>query len=115
SDHPADTPITEMSAYDPSVEAIAEHEPDLVLVSYDPGELVDGLELLDIPVIFLDAAADFDGIWRQIELLGAATGNVGGAAELVAQMQGDIDAILADLPDHAEGLTYFHELDDLYY
>ena len=113
--YPPEAPVTEMSAYDPSVEAIAEHEPDLVLVSYDPGDLVEGLELLDIPVLFLDAAADLDGVWRQIELLGAATGHVGDAAELVGQMQADIEAIRTDLPDHADGLTYFHELDDLYY
>jgi iron complex transport system substrate-binding protein len=113
--YPPEAPVTEMSAYDPSVEAIAEHDPDLVLVSYDPGDLVEGLELLDIRVVFLNAPADLDAVWQQIETLGAATGHLSEAAELVAQMQADIDEILADLPEHAEGLTYFHELDDLYY
>jgi iron complex transport system substrate-binding protein len=113
--HPDEAPVTELSAYQPNLEAIIEYDPDLVLISYDPGELVEGLELVDIPVLYLDAAADFDGIWRQIELLGVATGNVGEAAELVARMQTDIDAIVADLPEYAEGLTYFHELDETFY
>jgi iron complex transport system substrate-binding protein len=113
--YPAEAPVTDLSAYQPSVEAIAEYDPDLVVISYDPGDLVDGLELLDIPVLYLDAAADFDGIWRQIELLGAATGNLADAVELVGRMQADIDAIVADLRDDAAGLTYFHELDETFY
>ena len=113
--YPDEAPVTDLSGFTPNVEAIAELDPDLVLLSYDPGDVVDSLDLLGIPAIYLDAAADFDGIWRQIEVIGAATGNVGDAAELVAQMQSDIDEIVAGLPAHAEGLTYFHELDETYF
>jgi iron complex transport system substrate-binding protein len=115
SDHPPEAPMTELAAYQTSAEAIAELDPDLVLLSYDPGDLVEGLGLLGVPVIVFDAAPDFDGVYEQIEVLGAATGNIGSAAELVATMQTELDAIIAGLPDHAAGLTYFHELDDLYY
>lgn len=115
SDYPPEAPDGELDAFQPNVEAIAGYEPDLVVLSYDPGDVVESLELLEVPAILLDAPADFDGIYRQIEVLGAATGNVGRAAEVVGQMQTDIDQIVADLPEHAEGLTYFHELDDTYY
>jgi len=47
--------------------------------------------------------------------VGAATGRSAEAEEVVAQMQGDIDDILAGLPAAAEGLTYYHELDPTYY
>ena len=49
---------------------------------------------------------------RRSSSSGAATGHVGTAAELVAQMQSDIDGIVADLPEREEPLTYYHELDD---
>ena len=113
--YPADAPVTDLSGFTPNTEAIAEYDPDLVLISYDPGDVADSLELLGIPTLMLDAPADFDGVWRQIEVIGAATGNVGEAAELVASMQTEIDEIVAGLPDHAEGLTYFHELDETFF
>ena len=113
--YPAEAPVTDLSGFTPNTEAIAEYDPDLVLISYDPGDVADSLELLGIPTLVLDAPADFDGVWRQIEVIGAATGNVGEAAELVASMQSEIDEIVAGLPEHAEGLTYFHELDETFF
>lgn len=115
STYPPGTPLTDLAAYETSAEAIASFDPDLVVLSYDPGGVVEGLDLLGIPTLMIDAAADLDGVYTQIELLGVATGRVGEAAELVAEMQSDLDQIIAALPDHVEGLTYFHELDDLYY
>ena len=56
SDYPPEAPTTDLSAYEPNVEAIAGYEPDLVIAAYDPGGLVDGLEKLDIPVLLQDAA-----------------------------------------------------------
>ena len=113
--YPPEAPVTDLSGFQPNVEAIAEYDPDLVVLAYAADDVIDSLELLGIPVVFLDAPPDFDGIYRQVELLGAATGNIGDAAELVSQMQADIDEIVAGLPDHAEGLTYFHELDETYF
>ncbi len=115
STYPPGTPVTDLSGYAASAEAVAALDPDLVVLSYDPGGVIEGLELLDIPVLYLDAAADMDGVYRQIEVLGAATGNIGAAAELVADMQSDLEQIVANLPGHVAGLTYFHELDDNYY
>lgn len=115
STYPDEAPVTDLQAFEASTEAVAELDPDLVVLAYDPGGVIDGLELLGIPAILFDAAADMDEVYSQIEVYGAATGNIGAAAELVGQMQTDLDEIVAELPDHVEGLTYFHELDDMYY
>ena len=51
SNYPAEAPRTELSAYQPNVEAIAGYQPDLVVYSDDPGELKAGLDKLSIPVL----------------------------------------------------------------
>jgi iron complex transport system substrate-binding protein len=113
--YPDEAPVTDLSGFQPNVEAIAGYEPDLVLLSSDPGDVVDGLAALGVPTLVFDAAATLDDTYAQIEVLGAATGHVGDAAELVSQMQADIDRIVADAPEGAEGMTYYHELSPDYY
>ena len=53
STYPAEAPVTDLSGFTPNVEAIAEYGPDLVVISYDPGDLVAGLELLDLSLIHI--------------------------------------------------------------
>ena len=115
STYPDDAPVTDLSGYQPNVEAIAGYEPDLVVLSEDREDVVAGLEQLEIPVVVFGAAEALDDTYTQIEALGAATGQVGNSAELVARMQADIDQIIEDAPDTDGGLTYYHELtEDLY-
>jgi iron complex transport system substrate-binding protein len=114
SDFPAEAPVTDLSGFEPNVEAIAGYEPDLVVAAYDPGGLVEGLERLDIPVLLQDAAPDIDGAFDQIETLGAATGNVEGAETVVESMQIEIEELAASVPG-AEGATVYHELGPDYY
>ncbi len=107
--YPPEAPvIDDLSAWSPSVEAIAGFEPDLI-VSQGP---IEGIEALDVEVLVLPAAVTFDDVYSQIEQLGAVTGHVGEAAELVLQMQTDIDAVLAEVPARETPLTYYHELDN---
>ncbi|HEY8094170.1 MAG TPA: ABC transporter substrate-binding protein [Acidimicrobiales bacterium] len=115
SNYPAEAPITDLSGFEPNVEAIAAKQPDLVVVADDTAGLTASLGKLGIPVLSLPAAQSFDDMYQQIEQLGAATGNVGGAAELVGQMKTDIDAVVKSLPERATPLTYFHELDNTLY
>jgi iron complex transport system substrate-binding protein len=110
SDFPADAPMTDLSGFQPNVEAIAGYDPDLVIASYDPGGLVKGLEKLDIPVLLQDAAPDLGGAYDQIETLGAATGNVEGAQAVVESMRTEIDELTGSVSG-AAGATVFHELD----
>jgi iron complex transport system substrate-binding protein len=115
SDFPAGVPATELSGYEPNVEAVLGYSPDLVVASDDTNDLVAGLAAAGVPTLLLPAATTVDEAYDQIEVIGAATGNVGGAAEVVAGMQADVDEILAGLPGTGEPLTYYHELDPTYF
>lgn len=115
SNYPAEAPITDLSAFEPSIEAIASYEPDLVVIFSDPGDVADGLTALDIPVITHVAATTIDDAYTQIEELGAATGNVSGAADLISDMQGQIDEAVAEFAVPDEALTYYHEVDNTYF
>jgi iron complex transport system substrate-binding protein len=109
SNFPADAPVSDLSGFQPNVEAIAGYEPDLVVAAYDPGGLVNGLEKLDIPVLLQDAAPDLEAAYEQIEALGAATGNADGAETVVESMQIEIEELAASVPG-AAGATIYHEL-----
>lgn len=106
SNYPSDAPMTDLSGFAPNVEAISGFEPDL-LVTQGP---IEGIEVLDVPVLVQSAAASLDDVYAQIEQIGAATGHVGEAAEVVGNMQAEIEEIIASVPPSDEPLTYFHEL-----
>jgi iron complex transport system substrate-binding protein len=109
SNYPAEAPVSDLSGFQPNVEAIAGYEPDLVVAAYDPGGLVNGLEKLDIPVLLQDAAPDLEAAYQQIETLGAATGNAEGAETVVESMRAEIEQLAASVPG-AAGATVYHEL-----
>jgi iron complex transport system substrate-binding protein len=112
SDFPAEAPTTALSGFTPNVEAIVEFAPDLVVVSYDPGDLVASLAATGIPVLVLDAAVDLEDALRQLVILGAVTGNDATAAAVVEDLELRIAEVVAAAPTLDEPLTYFHELDD---
>jgi iron complex transport system substrate-binding protein len=115
SSYPPEAPLTDLSGFEPNVEAIAAKQPDLVVVADDTAGLTASLGKLGIPVLSLPAAATFDDVYTQIEQLGVATGHVGDAAELEAQMKDEIDGIVKQLPKSPEPLSYYHELDNTYF
>jgi iron complex transport system substrate-binding protein len=115
SDYPAEAPTTTLSGFTPNLEAIIAYGPDLVIVSYDPGDLVAALEATGVPVLILPAAVTLEDVFVQLELLGAVTGQDDDAAALVASLRARIDAVVAGLPSLSRPLTYFHELDDTLY
>ena len=98
SNYPENAPVTDLSGYTPNLEAVLGYDPDLVVLTDDSGGIVDGLERAGVEVLLLPAAQTLDDTYSQIEQAGAATGHVGEAAELVAQMQTDIDQIVAQRP-----------------
>jgi iron complex transport system substrate-binding protein len=115
SNHPPAAPRTELSGYEPNVEALAAYDPDLVVVSNDPGGLLRSLAKLDIPGLLQPAAQDLDDTYAQIEQLGAATGHLARAAEVVARTRAEIDEIVASAPTFADPPSYYHELDQNYF
>jgi iron complex transport system substrate-binding protein len=112
SNYPEGTPMTDLSGFEPNVEAVTTYEPDLVVVSFDANDVVAGLERVDIPVLEYPAATSLDDSYDQITQLGAATGHADEAAELVDDMQADIDDLADEATARDAPLTYYHELDD---
>lgn len=115
SNYPDEAPTTDLSAFTPNVEAIADYDPDLVFISFDPGDLVAGLEALGIPTVLHGTAFSLDDAYAQWEQTGAATGHLADAVGLVAQTQSDIDALYESVPESANELSYYYELDDTYF
>jgi iron complex transport system substrate-binding protein len=113
SNYPTDAPITDLTGFEPNLEAIAGYGADLVVVMYDPGDVIDGLEAIGIPVIMHAAANSLDETYTQIGQIGAATGHIEEADRLVASMKTEI--ALATASTDGGGATYYHELSpDLY-
>lgn len=115
SNYPAEAPMTDLSGFTPNLEAILSFEPDLVIVTFDPGDLVAGLEAAGVPVILFGAAATIDGVYRQMETLGTATGNLEAAGDANESIRAELDELVAESAELGEGVTYYHEIDDTYY
>jgi iron complex transport system substrate-binding protein len=115
SKYPESAPVTDLSAFTPSLEAIVAQDPDLVFLSYDPADIVAGLSAVGIPAIVHGTPAGLGDAFTQWEQVGAATGHVADAALLLAQVQGDLDAAFGSVPDSAAELTYYYELEPTLY
>ncbi len=110
---PQEAPVTDLSGWNPNIEAIASYAPDLVVVQTG-SEAIVGLEALGIEVFSHDAPVQMEDVYDQIEQLGAVTGQEDEAAQLNTSMQSQIAELIAVAPD-ASGLTYYHELDNTLY
>jgi len=114
SDYPvAATETEKIDAFNLNVEAVAALDPDLVILSFDPGDAVSGLAALGIPAVLFSAPgpATLEDVYSEWRDLGAATGHKKEAAALVDQVELDIEGILAQRPQTLRAFTYFLELD----
>ena len=111
SNYPAKAPRTKLSGFQPNIESIAGYAPDLVVLSYDSGDVVSGLRKLKIPVYVADAATTLSDSYREITDLGTLTGHTAGAAKTVRTMRTGIANAEKGLPSRASKLTYYYELD----
>ncbi len=111
----AEAKMTDLSGFEPNVEAIASFDPDLVITEGTNPALLEQLDSLDIPSWSGPAVSDFDGIFEQIGQLGEATGQQEGAAALIDSMQAEIAEIDASVAGVDIGLRYYHELDPTYF
>ena len=116
SNYPPEAPTSDISGFTPNLEAILALEPDLVVHSYLPEDIEQGLSNVDIPSLTQYAAASLDDTYQQITQLGAATGASAGAESTVREMQQRIDELMAsvNVPD-GSSLTFYHELDPTYF
>jgi iron complex transport system substrate-binding protein len=115
SNYPADAPATDLSGFEPNVEAIASYEPDLVVFSTEPGDLGAALAGLGIPALVQPAATTLDDVYEQIDELGVATGNASKAKDVVEGMRTEIDSITGSIEQPSKPVTFYHELDDTFY
>jgi iron complex transport system substrate-binding protein len=94
-----------------SVEAILEHDPQLVVLTAGNEAEAEQLRSLGTPVVFLDGATTIDGIYTHVRVLALATGNVEAGEAVVEGMMARIAAIEAALENVEAGPSVFYELD----
>jgi iron complex transport system substrate-binding protein len=115
SNYPRRAPRTRLSGFTPNVEAIAKRHPDLVFISYNPGNFASQLRKLGIKVVNLAAANNLPQAYREILRLGGLTGHAKGAAAVVHSMRTQLAAIVRTVPKTRRHLRVYHELDPTYY
>jgi iron complex transport system substrate-binding protein len=115
SNYPKRAPQTSLSGYNPNAEAVANYHPDLVLISYDPGDFAKQLRQLGIKVVFEKASDNLKQAYQQILGIGRLTGHTRGAHAVVHSMRKHLAAIVAGVPTTRRHLRVYHELDPTYY
>ncbi|MEO3871352.1 ABC transporter substrate-binding protein [Nonomuraea sp. B12E4] len=114
SNYPPEAPRTDLSGFKPNVEAIVAQKPDLVVLSDDIDRIATELGKVNVPVLVEPAATKLDEAYSEISELGAATGNLAKADEVVSDMKTAMDRLAAEAPKDKK-LTYYHELDQTPY
>jgi iron complex transport system substrate-binding protein len=115
SNYPRRAPRTSLSGYTPNTEAIANYHPDLVLISYNPGNFASQLRKLGIRTVMEPAADNLPQAYKEILGLGRLTGHTRGAKAVVHSMQTHLASIIRSVPSSRRHLRVYHELDPTYY
>ena len=111
--YPPEAPVTDLSGFNPNIEAIASYEPDLVVMGPD-GDVIASLDAIGISTLVIDAPATFEDVYTQIDSFGETLDQQEAAAQLIADMQDRIAELIEAAPD-ATGFSYYHELTDSLY
>ena len=117
SNYPANAPISEISGYQPNVEAILAKKPDLVLLSVNSTkapQIRNALVKLGIPVLMEKAPATLSDVYAENTILAQVTDRQAGGTKLNAAMAKSIKDVLAKAKKSSK-IRIFHELDDTYY
>jgi iron complex transport system substrate-binding protein len=117
SNYPAESAevFTDISAYEPNVEAISALEPDLVVIGDDFSGLAEHLSAIGIKSWVSLAPLNLDEAYQQIIDLGKVVGHADEAQSLTQKMQGEISGIVAGVKIPTAPASYYLELDDTYY
>jgi iron complex transport system substrate-binding protein len=110
---PDEAPVTDLSGFDPNVEAVIGFDPDFVVLSNDANDLIASLTALNIPVLVSPAPSDIEGGYATMAALGVATGHVDETAAVIATMRDEIAAAYALAPETS--IRVYHELGDSLY
>ncbi len=114
SDFPAEAvPLPDVADFAAvNVESIVDLEADLVLaggLGFTPPDVITQLRGLDIPVIVIYAAS-VEGVYEDIELIGAAVGESDEAGTIVTAMRTEMDAISAAARAAGDPPRTFYEI-----
>jgi iron complex transport system substrate-binding protein len=117
SNYPAESAavLTDISAYEPNVEAISALEPDLVIIGDDFSGLAEQLSAIGVASWVSPAPLNLDEAYQQIIDLGKVVGHADEAQSLTQSMQDQIAGIVSEVELPASPASYYHELDDTYY
>lgn len=115
SDYPPEVPRTDLSSYQPNVEAIVGYEPDLVVLPASvPRDVSAGLRRVGLTVLSEPAPANLEDAYAQFRELGSATGHAAEGRRLAREVRTQVEGEVEAAPS-GRGLDFFHELDpDLY-
>ena len=94
------------------VEKVVALEPDLVVaggLGFTPVDAIERLRDLDVPVVVVYAPT-VDGVYKDIELLGTATGTTEAATALTADMRADIEAVSSALASQSPKPRVFYDV-----
>ncbi|OLT45287.1 ABC transporter substrate-binding protein [Saccharomonospora sp. CUA-673] len=114
STYPDHAPRTDLSGLNPDPQAIAGHNPDLVIVNADPdGSVAEALDKTGVATLVLPAPGTLEEAYDQFALVGEATGH----PDAGRQLADDVEAEITELADNAPNreLSYYHEVDPSYY
>lgn len=111
--YPPEAPVTDLSGWDPNVEAVLSYEPDLVVITFEANDLMAGLDAVGVEVLLSSAPVEFEGGYASIAEIGMAVGRVDEAAALVADLRAEITAAFAAAPDLP--VRVYHELDNTFF
>jgi len=115
SDYPEEAAGTpKFDSFNLGVETVASFDPDLVILSFDPGDLQAGLAALGIPTLLLGPPVALEDVYGQIGALGQATGRIAEAERLIEEMTTAVEGVVTAIPAGA-AITYYYELDPTLY
>lgn len=117
SNFPANAPISQISAFEPNIEAVIAKKPDLVLLSVESmksSQTRDALMKFGIPVLMEKAPITLQDVYAENTMLARVTDRQAAGLKLNASMAKSIKNIVSKAKNSTK-LRIFHELDDTYY
>lgn len=112
SDYPEEAKsTTKLDAFRPSPEAITGLTPDLIVIPDNQKQIVETLDGLGAPVLYLTVPGSIVDLLQQIQFYGDVTGHPAEAQKVAAGMRARIDTVQRKLADLQKGPRTYHEVD----
>jgi iron complex transport system substrate-binding protein len=110
STYPPQAPRSGLTGAETSAEDYVRYHPDLVIVAYDEGTMVQQLAKLGVPALVLPPATNMAGVYAQLRELGLATGHGGAAAGVVSSLRRYLAHQVSEAQGKGRAATYYIEL-----